>query len=70
MMKQYYYNQLKWGFKRTIEWNKYQAKVATQTQNQYFDILFDPSYLGVSKVDSEAFVNIRDLFNLDIDLED
>ena len=29
--------QLKLGYKRTIRWNKYQSKVSTQAQNQYFD---------------------------------
>ena len=27
--------QLKLGFKRTINWNKYQLKVTTENQNQY-----------------------------------
>ena len=31
--------QLKSGFKRTINWNKYQPKVATERQNQYLDLL-------------------------------
>ena len=30
--------QLKSGFKRTINWNKYQSKVTLQAQNQYLDI--------------------------------
>lgn len=48
---------------------KYQTKVTTQTQNQYFDILLDPLFLGVGKVDIEAFI-IMINFCLDGDLED
>ena len=60
---------MKSGFKRTFNWNKYQTKGTTQTQNQYFEILFDPRFLGVRKIDVEIFVIIRD-FYLDVDLED
>ena len=41
--------QLKSGFKRTINWNKYQAKVSTERQNQYLDYLLDPSFQGVTR---------------------
>ena len=34
--------QLKSGFKRTIDWNNYQSKVSTQ--NQYLHYLIDPSF--------------------------
>ena len=35
----------KWksGFKRTIKWNKYQAKVSTERVIWYLDFLIDPS---------------------------
>ena len=36
--------QLKSGFKRTINWNKYQTKVSTERQNQYLDYLIDPGF--------------------------
>ena len=39
--------QLKSGFKRTINWNEYQTKVSTQRQNQYLDFLTDSSFQGV-----------------------
>ena len=29
--------QLKSGFKRIINWNKYQSKISTEAQNQYLD---------------------------------
>ena len=39
---------MKSGFKRTINWNKYQAKVSTQTQNQCLDYFLDPSFEGAN----------------------
>ena len=41
---------LKSGFKRTINWNKYQAKVSTERVNQYLDYLIDPSFQGVNRL--------------------
>ena len=35
--------QLESGFKRAINWNKYQSKVTDQVQKIYFDYLIDPS---------------------------
>ena len=37
-------DQLKSGFKRTINWNKHQSKVLIEKQNQYFDYLIYPSF--------------------------
>ena len=42
--------QLKSGFKRTINWSKYQTKVSTERQNQYLDFLIDPSYQWVNRL--------------------
>ena len=39
--------QLKSGFKRTTNWNKYQSKVTIQVQNRYLDYLIDTSFQGV-----------------------
>ena len=36
--------QLKSGFKRTINWNNYQSKVTIQTPKLYLDYLIDPSF--------------------------
>ena len=36
--------ELKSGFKRTINWYQYQPKVTAQAQNQYLDYLIDPSF--------------------------
>ena len=42
--------QLKSGFKRTINWNKYLAKITNQSRNRYLDYLIDPSFQGVNRV--------------------
>ena len=42
--------QLKSGFKRTINWNKYPTKVPTERQNQYLDFFVDPSFQGVNRL--------------------
>ena len=39
---------LKPGFKRKINWNKYQTKVSTEWVNQYLDFLIDPRFQGVN----------------------
>ena len=42
--------QLKSGFKRTINWNKYQPKVSPERRNQYLNFLIDPSFQGVNRL--------------------
>ena len=42
--------QLKSGFKRTMNWNKYQAKASTEGVNQYLDFLIVPSFQGVKSL--------------------
>ena len=49
--------QLKSGFKRTINWNKYQSKIATEAQNQYLDFLINPSFNGVNRLFVLSFEN-------------
>ena len=41
--------QLKSGFKRTINWNKYQLKAAIQARNQYLNYLIGPSFQRVNR---------------------
>ena len=36
--------QLRSGFKRATDRNKYQSKVSIERQNQYLDFLIDPSF--------------------------
>ena len=47
--------QLNSGFKRTINWNKYQSKVSMQAPSPYLDFLIDPSFQGVNKVFGLSF---------------
>ena len=49
--------QLKSGFKRTINWNKHQTKVSTERINQYLDFLIDPSFQGVNRLFILSFEN-------------
>ena len=47
--------QLKTGFKGTINWNKYQSEVSSERQNQYLDFLIDPSFQGGKRLFVLAF---------------
>ena len=49
--------QLKSGFKRGINWNKYQLKVTIQSLNQYLVYLIDPSFQGVNRIFALSFQN-------------
>ena len=49
--------QLKCGFKRTINWNKYQSDPKTYTQNQYLNHLVDPIFLRVNRLLVLCFEN-------------
>ena len=42
--------QLRSGFKRTIDWNKYQSEAAIQARNPYLDLLIDPSFQGENRL--------------------
>ena len=42
--------QLKSGFKGTINCNKYQCNIRTQAQNQYLDYLIGPSFQEVNRL--------------------
>ena len=52
--------QLKSGFQRTINWDKYQPKVATERQNQYLDLLIKWSFQGVNRLFVLLFENEGD----------
>ena len=49
--------QLKSSFKRTINWNKYQAEPKSYEQNQYLNLLVDPSFQGVNRLFVLSFEN-------------
>ena len=52
--------QLKPGFKRTIDWNKCQPKLSTEAPNPYLDILIDPRFQGVNILFVSSFENKED----------
>ena len=49
--------QLKSGFKRTINWNKYQSNISTERPNQNLDYLIDPSFQGVIRLYATSSFN-------------
>ena len=49
------FEQLKSGFKRTINWNKYEPKVTVEQPNQYLDFLINPSFHGVNTLSVWSF---------------
>ena len=49
--------QLKSGFKGTINWNKYQSDPKTHPQNRYLNLLVDPSCQGVNRFFVLSFEN-------------
>ena len=49
--------ELKSGFKRTVNWKKYQSNIKTYTQNRYLNHLVDPSYQGVGRLFVLSFEN-------------
>ena len=50
-------SQLKSGFKRTISWNKYLAKLELLAQNPNLNHLIEPSFQGVNRLFVLAFEN-------------
>ena len=49
--------QLKSGFKRTINWNKYEPKVTVEQRNQYLDLLINPNFQGINRPFDLSFQN-------------
>ena len=52
--------QLNFGFKGTINWNKYQSDPKTYAQNRYLNHLVDPSFQGVNRIFVLSFENEDD----------
>ena len=52
--------QLKSGFKRTINWNKYESNIKTFAQNRYLNHLINPSFQGVNRIFVLSFENEND----------
>ena len=43
--------QLKSGFKRTINWNKYESNFKTFAQNRHLNHLINPNFQGVNRLE-------------------
>ena len=52
--------QLKSGFKRTINWNKYESNIKIFAQNRYLNHLINPSFQGVNRLFVLSFENKND----------
>ena len=52
--------QLKSGFKGTINWNKYESNVKTFARNRYLNHLINPSFQGVNRLFVLSFENEDD----------
>ena len=44
------FEQLKSGFKRITNWNKHERKITVEQQNQYLDLLINPSFQEVNRL--------------------
>ena len=42
--------QLKWGFKRTLKWNKYRSQMTIQNSNNNLNYLIDPTFTKVNRL--------------------
>ena len=49
--------QLKTGFKRIINWNKYQSEPKLETRNWYLNYLIDPNFQGKNRLFVLSFAN-------------
>ena len=56
----YFLEQLKSGFKRTIKWNKYRSKMTNQTKTNNLNYLFDPTFNKVNRLFVLSFENEKD----------
>ena len=60
--------QLKSGFKRTINWNKYKSNIKTFAKKRYLNHLINPSFQGVNRFFVLSFENENDLWMKNITL--
>ena len=52
--------QLKSGFKRTIEWNKYRSEMTNQAKTNHLNYLIDPTFTKVNRLFVLSFENEED----------
>ena len=55
-----YCSNMKSGFTRTFNWNKYQSKGTIQVPNPYLNYLIDPGFQGENRVMVLSFENDTD----------
>ena len=60
--------QLESGFKRTVNWNKYQSKVTEEAQNRHLYFLIDPSFHGVNTI--FVLSKLQTIFPSDCEIKD
>ena len=53
-------DQLKTGFKRTMQWNKYRSEMSNQTTNNNLNYLIDPTFTDVNRLFVLSFENEND----------
>ena len=58
------YQHLKSGFKRIINWSKYQSNPKSYAQNRYLNQLVNPGFQGVNRVVVLSFENEDDRSSL------
>ena len=54
------YSTIKSGFKRTINWNKYQSDIKKIAESRFLNHLINPSFQGVSRLFLLSFENEDD----------
>ena len=52
--------QLKLGFKKTVKWNKYRAKMNVQSNNNKLNYLIDPTFTKVNRLFVLLFERIKE----------
>ena len=51
---------LKFGFKRTIEWNKYRPQMSVQSNNSDLNYVIDPTFTNVNRLFVLSFERIEE----------
>ena len=52
--------QLKWGYKRTVNWNNYRSEMAKQTKAKNLNYLIDPTFIKANQLFVLSFENEDD----------
>ena len=60
LIQNFKFQQLKSGFKRRVNWNKYQSDPKTYVQSRYLNLLVNPSLQGVNRLFVLSFENEND----------